>query len=150
MFIGDSKIPTGGFTVQVGNKLWETRLCRVSHFNGGPGGWDLLSTMNINDWFFFLHTSARKPVASLQPPLFRGHGFHKEETQKFQKSQIILVPNYSFDLTKKIHAQTWYFHSQIKKLQAYEILKCHATFQHWKWGKLRSHSTTFYDVLRHV
>ena len=24
---------------------WETRLCQVSQFNGGPEGWDLLSLM---------------------------------------------------------------------------------------------------------
>ena len=28
---------------------WEMRLCRVSHLNGGPEGWDLLSPMNTND-----------------------------------------------------------------------------------------------------
>ena len=78
---------------------WETRLCRVSHFNDGPEGWDLLSTMNIKDQFFFSHTSAKKTVVSLEPPPFRGHGSSRlKERGKtiISESQIIFVPKYSF------------------------------------------------------
>ena len=35
VFSGDRKILTRGSTVQVGNEA-----CRVSHWNGGPEGWD--------------------------------------------------------------------------------------------------------------
>ena len=38
---------------------WETRLCRVSHLNHGPEGWDLLSPLNTSDRFFFSHTTAK-------------------------------------------------------------------------------------------
>ena len=32
----------------------ETRLCRVSHLNSEPEGWDSLSSMKNNDWSLFL------------------------------------------------------------------------------------------------
>ena len=34
---------------------WETRLCRVSHWNGGPEGWDFPVPLYTNDRFYFSH-----------------------------------------------------------------------------------------------
>ena len=95
---------------------WETRLCRVSHLNGGTEGWDLLSPMNTIDGFCFSHTSVRYCVTGDHS----GHTVQRASTregcretkQKFQKSQIILVPKWSFWLTKKIHTHTWCFQTK--------------------------------------
>ena len=87
--MGDSKISTRGFTVQVGNETLP----------------DLLSTMNTNDDIpeqkkSLLCSEAKEAAAA--------------KWQKFQKIQLILVPKCSF-WSKKIHTHTWSFHSQIKK-----------------------------------
>ena len=34
---------------------WETRLRRVSHWNGGPEGWDFPVPLYTNDRFYFSH-----------------------------------------------------------------------------------------------
>ena len=34
---------------------WETRLRRVSHWNGGPSGWDFPVPLYTNDRFYFSH-----------------------------------------------------------------------------------------------
>ena len=34
---------------------WETRLCRVSHWNGGPEGWDFQVPLHTKDGFNFSH-----------------------------------------------------------------------------------------------
>ena len=78
VFVGESKIPTRGFTVQVGNEALPS--FPLKRWIRGLG-------FIVYDRFFFSHTRA-KTAASLEPS-------RKEEKQKFQKSQIILVPKYS-------------------------------------------------------
>ena len=34
---------------------WETRLRRVSHWNGGPEGWDFPVPLYTDDRFYFSH-----------------------------------------------------------------------------------------------
>ena len=50
VFSGDREIPTRGSTVPVGK-----RLHRVSHWNGGPEGWDFPVPLCTNDQFYFSH-----------------------------------------------------------------------------------------------
>ena len=52
VFSGDREIPTRGSTVPVGNEAW---LRRVSHWNGGPKGWDFPVPLYTNDRFYFSH-----------------------------------------------------------------------------------------------
>ena len=95
--------------------------------NAGPEGWDLLSSVNTSDLFFSHTTAQNNYVVSLQPTL-RGMEFSASpkdvKQNKNQESQVILVPKYSF-CSKK----TPTFHSQIKKLQRFEILKRYSTLQ---------------------
>ena len=78
---------------------------------------------------------------NMPPQLLRSWG-HKNK--KFRNAnnfgtKVII----SFDLTKKIHTNTRCFHSQIKKLQAFEILKCHIPLFNVANGKLLSHQITW-------
>ena len=120
VFIGDSKIATRGSTIQVGDEaLPSFPLERLAH--------GFTVSIEYPWWIFFL-TYQRKIWCSIQRACAYGSISRIDAKQKNQKSQIILVPKCSFLLTKKIQAQTWCFQSQIKKLCAFEILKCHSTF----------------------
>ena len=100
MFSGDRKIPTRGSTVPVGNEA-----CRVSHWNGGPEGWDF-PVNTEHKWSILLRMI---PSLCLNMKLREV----KERNKNLSKDKQFWYQNVSYVLTKKTHTHTWYFSSSV-------------------------------------
>ena len=90
---------------------WETRLCQVSHVNGGPEGWDLMS--NEYQWFFFSHTNRSSTLKPQPLPTrtWRNSGAELAH-QDMEKLWSCLVPcslrhGETVELTDGLPTRTW-------------------------------------------
>ena len=62
-------VGTGKFKPEGPPFLWETRLCRVSHWNGGPEGWGFPVPLCNSDRFLNLY-DYRRPLPPCAPYFF--------------------------------------------------------------------------------
>ena len=92
MFSGDREIQTRGSTVPVGNEA-----CRVSHWNGGPEGWDI-PVNTEHQWSILFLTYHHRILLRMTPSLCLNTEVSdvNERNKTFQQSQTILVPKCSF------------------------------------------------------